>query len=332
MNIRWRGQRLRTLLGCASKLFLALGVLSCGANPRELVLASTTSTDDSGLFDHLLPAFREAHPEYGVSVLAVGSGQALALAKRGDADVVLVHSPKAEEQFMAEGHGESRRPVMFNDFVIVGPRADPAGVRGLMDGAGALGRIAGADAPFISRGDDSGTHNKERELWSVAGLEPQGGWYWEVGQGMGNVLMMASELDAYTLTDRGTYLSMSNVLGLTVLVEGDPALRNQYSVITASEAANLDGARAFADWITSPAAQTLIDGFGVEAFGRSLFTPNAEPFQPGSMLMERRARSRSATLFGAYPRITRAFVVLGRSTRSVGDTRCLAAGDGGVCA
>lgn len=177
---------------------------------------------------------------------------------------------------MAAGHGESRRPVMFNDFVIVGPEADGAAIRRLSGAPTALARIAGSGAPFISRGDDSGTHARERQFWRVARIEPAGSWYLEAGQGMGAVLMMASEKQAYTLTDRGTYLSLRDRLQLTVLVEGDPALRNQYSVIVVRGSANLDGARAFAAWITSPAAQQLIGEFGLERFGRSLFTPNAE--------------------------------------------------------
>jgi len=240
------------------------------------VLASTTSTEDSGLFEVLLPGFQRARPGYRVRVIAVGSGEALRLAERGDADAVLAHSPRAEERFMAAGHGESRRPVMFNDFVIVGPEADVAVIRGLSGAATAFARIAGSAAPFISRGDDSGTHARERLLWDAARIEPAGSWYLEAGQGMGAVLMMASEKQAYTLTDRGTYLSLRDRLELSVLVEGDPALRNQYSVIVVRGAANPDGARAFAAWITSPAAQQLIGEFGRERFGRPLFTPNAE--------------------------------------------------------
>ncbi len=254
---------------------VGLALLSCTTDHREIVLASTTSTYDSGLFEVLLPTFHHAHPEYRVHVVAVGSGQALAMARRGDADVVLAHSPRAEEEFMANGHGESRRRVMFNDFVIVGPGNDPAAVRGLSDASSALARIAGASALFISRGDESGTHNKERELWSAAGIEPRGDWYLEVGQGMGSVLIMASEQAAYTLTDRGTYLSFAERLQLAVLVEGDPLLRNQYSVILVRGAANFDGARAFTNWLTSPEGQMLIGQFGVDRFGRPLFAPNA---------------------------------------------------------
>lgn len=240
------------------------------------MLASTTSTEDSGLFEQLLPAFRNEHPEYRVRVIAVGSGEALRLAARGDADVVLTHSPGAEQEFMAAGHGESRCPVMFNDFVIVGPDAGPASACAELNAAVAVACIVEAGGLFISRGDDSGTHARERELWSSAGLEPEGKRYLEAGQGMGAVLMMASEKQAYTLTDRGTFLSLRDRLRLSVLVEGDPVLLNRYSVTVVRDASNLEGARAFANWITSPAAQTLIGEFGVVRFSRPLFTPIAE--------------------------------------------------------
>jgi len=222
-----------------------------------------------------MPAFREAHPEYRVRVIAVGSGEALRLAARGDADVVLSHSPRAEEEFMAAGYGGARRQVMFNDFLIVGPSGDEASRCRRLDVASALTCLAESGALFISRGDDSGTHAKERLLWTAAGVEPEGDWYLEAGQGMGAVLMMASEKGAYTLSDRGTYLSMRERLRLEVLVEGDPVLRNQYAVITVRDASNLEGARAFAEWIAAPNAQALIGEFGVERFGRPLFSPNA---------------------------------------------------------
>jgi tungstate transport system substrate-binding protein len=257
-------------------LALAFTLFSCSPSPREVVLASTTSTEDSGLFEQLLPAFQKEHPQYRVRVIAVGSGEALRLAARGDADVVLTHSPGAEREFMAAGHGESRRLVMFNDFVIVGPDAGPATACGGLNAAVALACILEAGGLFISRGDDSGTHVRERELWTSAGLEPERERYLEAGQGMGAVLMMASEKQAYTLADRGTFLSLRDRLRLSVLVEGDPVLLNRYSVTVVRYASNLEGARAFADWITSPTAQTLIGKFGVARFGRPLFTPIAE--------------------------------------------------------
>lgn len=223
-----------------------------------------------------MPAFRRADPRFRVRAIAVGSGEALRLGARGDADVLLVHSPRAEEEFMAAGFGESRRHVMSNDFVLVGPPDDPAEVRGLGDAAAALRRIAEARAPFVSRGDESGTHAKERELWAAAGIAPAGPWYLEAGQGMGAVLVLANERGAYTLSDRGTYLTLRDQLRLTVLVEGDDRLKNEYSVIVVAGAANAEGARAFADWLISEEAQRLIGAFGVERYGRPLFVPSTE--------------------------------------------------------
>jgi tungstate transport system substrate-binding protein len=262
-------------LALALAIPVVVAIESCTPRPSEIVLASTTSTEDSGLFEAMLPAFRRAHLEFRVRVIAVGSGEALRLAARGDADVVLVHSPRAEEEFMAAAHGESRGRVMYNDFVIVGPVEDPASACGLLDAPSALACIARHGSPFISRGDDSGTHARERELWSAAGVEPSGEWYREAGQGMGAVLMMASEKGAYTLSDRGTFLSLRDRLRLEVVVEGDPRLLNQYSVIVVRDASNLEGARVFADWMTSAAGQWTIGVFGVERFGRRLFEPNA---------------------------------------------------------
>lgn len=240
------------------------------------MLASTTSTEDSGLFEELLPAFQQAYPGFRVRVIAVGSGEALRLGARGDADVVLTHSPRAEVEFMGAGHGELRRRVMFNDFVIVGPPDGPAADCPGYDAAPALACIARLQALFISRGDDSGTHARERELWEAAGLDPRGAWYLEAGQGMGAVLMMASERRAYTLSDRGTYLSLRDRLHLSVLVEGDTLLRNQYSVTVVRGASNAEGARVFTEWLTGPEAQRLIGQFGLERFGRPLFTPHAQ--------------------------------------------------------
>ena len=267
-----RGARLTPVL----VICLAVGLSVCSSEPREVVLASTTSTEDSGLFEVLMPAFRKRFPEYRLRVIAVGSGEALRLAARGDADVVLVHSPQAEEEFMAAGHGESRRRVMFNDFVIVGPVGGPASRCITPHARTVMACISDSGGLFISRGDDSGTHARERLLWSASGREPGGESYLEAGQGMGAVLVMASERGAYTLSDRGTFLSLSDHLRLGILFEGDPLLVNQYSVIVARNASNRAGAWAFADWITSAAAQSLIETFGVERFGRPLFTPNAQ--------------------------------------------------------
>ncbi len=277
MTVR-RGSRRRLAGGprtarLVSIFFAGLALVACAQRSREIVLASTTSVQDSGLLDILLPAFHQAHPRFRVRAVAVGSGEALRLAARGDADVLLVHSPRAEQEFMAAGHGESRRRVMWNDFVVVGPPEDPAGVRGMRDAAAAFRRIAAARARFISRGDGSGTHAREREIWAAAAVEPAGSWYLEAGQGMGAVLVLADETGAYTLTDRGTYLSLRDRMRLIVLVEGDERLRNEYSVIVVAGAANAEGARAFADWLLSEEAQRLIGALGVDRYGRPLFTP-----------------------------------------------------------
>lgn len=242
----------------------------------DLILASTTSTQDSGLFDALIPAFEEAHPEYKVNVIAKGTGEALELGKNKDADVLLVHAKAKEEQFVADGFGIERRDVMYNDFIIVGPAADPAGIKGIATATEALSILSSSGASFVSRGDESGTHTAEKNLWTQAGITPAGEWYVSAGKGMGDVLTMASELGAYTLTDRATFLSMQDALALEIVVEGDSALFNQYGVIPVTDATNMDGAEAFADWIVSPEAQEIIAEYGVEEYGEPLFFPNAE--------------------------------------------------------
>jgi tungstate transport system substrate-binding protein len=264
----------------------AICVIGCGQpDSQPIVLASTTSTEDSGLFGVLLPVFAATHPKYQVKLLAVGSGEALELGRRGDADVLLVHSPEAEARFEAEGHAVSRRQVMYNDFVLLGDSSDSARIRGQRDVAVGLAAIATARARFVSRGDQSGTHAKELELWRASGSDPSalaaGGaananWYVQVGQGMAESLRVANERHAYILSDRGTYLAMSSGLQLQVLVEGDPRLRNPYSVIVVKRAKNAEGARAFAEWITGAQAQSLIRDFGRARFGRPLFVPDAE--------------------------------------------------------
>ncbi len=259
---------------------LALAVLTgCAGAPaeRSLVLATTTSTQDSGLLDELLPAFT-ADTGWRVQTLAVGSGQAVELGRRGEADALLVHSPDAEEALVAEGATGRRLLVMHNDFVLVGPPTDPAGVRGT-DSVTALRAIAAAGAVFVSRGDDSGTNAKEDGLWKRAGTAPAGAWYRETGQGMGQTLQVASERGGYTLSDRATFLAQRDSLALEVLSEGDAGLLNVYHVIEmttrAGERVRTDGAAAFADWITSPAAQERIGAFGTAESGRPLFTPDA---------------------------------------------------------
>jgi tungstate transport system substrate-binding protein len=247
------------------------------ANP-DIILATTTSTQDSGLLDVLIPAF-EAVSGYSVKTVAVGTGQALTMGEEGNADVLLVHAPASEVTFMENGFGSDRRLVMHNDFILVGPSADPAGVKGL-GALEAMKAIAATGATFVSRGDDSGTHKKELDLWKKAGVDPAGqAWYLESGQGMGATLTIASEKAAYTLTDRATYLANKDNLQLVIPSEGDPTLLNVYHVIAVNAekwpAVNLDGAAAFADFLVSAAGQALIGSFGVEEFGQPLFIPDA---------------------------------------------------------
>jgi tungstate transport system substrate-binding protein len=259
-------------------LLIVAAVYGCGGGSDELILATTTSTQDSGLLDVLIPQFEKEH-SYKVKTLAKGSGEALRLASEGEADVVLAHSPKAEEDFMAAGNGESRLVVMHNDFIIVGPADDPAGVRGLTSAADALKKIASAEAIFLSRGDESGTHTKEKSLWTAAGLEQGGSWYQETGQGMGETLNVASQKQGYTLSDRGTYLAQKANLDLNLLVQGDKALFNQYHVMVVDPKkhsnVNVEGARAFASFITSPEVQATIGQFGVKEYGQALFIADA---------------------------------------------------------
>ena len=239
------------------------------------MVASTTSTDDTGLFGVLVPAFEAEHPRYSVSVIAVGTGQALAIGRAGDADALLVHSPAEEEEFVASGYGEKRRDVMYNDFVILGSPSDPADIAEAADVFAAFRALAQGGSEFISRGDESGTHFKEKSLWEDAGVDDFGEWYLSVGQGMGETLIVASEKEAYTLADRGTYLAMRERLDLAIIFEGDERLFNPYGVVIVRAASNSEGARAFSNWLVSPRAQELIGGFGAAAYGEALFTPNA---------------------------------------------------------
>ena len=251
----------------------------------SLTLATTTSTYDSGLLDAILPAFEE---ESGikVEVVAVGTGQALALGEQGDADVLLVHARAREDAFMNEGHGIRREDVMYNDFVIVGPEGDPAGVAGMESAPDALAAIAAAESTFVSRGDDSGTHTKEKLIWEQAGIEPEGDWYEAIGQGMGATLTFANEELGYTLSDRATYLSRSvddEGFELAILVEGDPVLFNPYGVMAVnpekSDLINAAAASQFIDWLVSVPVQELIADFGTDKFGSPLFTPDSEAWQ-----------------------------------------------------
>lgn len=249
------------------------------ANPPDLLLVSTTSTQDSGLLDVLLPAFTQA-TGYPVKLVAVGSGQALKLGEQGNADVILLHSPAAEKKFMEAGYGIDRRLVMHNDFVIVGPPSDPAALRTQPTLASAFETIFFSASTFVSRGDDSGTHIKELALWQAIGLDPHNQpWYLETGQGQGATLSIASEKGGYALTDRGTFLAYQANVSLEILFAGDPALLNIYHVITVNPekfpATNLAGAQAFADFITSSTGQQLIAEFGIEQYGEPLFFADA---------------------------------------------------------
>ena len=255
--------------------------LPAHAADRFITVASTTSTENSGLFKAILRLFTRA-TGIEVRVVAQGTGQALRTARNGDADVVFVHARAAEEKFVADGYGVKRNPVMFNDFIIVGPKADPAKVASTNDAPVALAKIAAANAPFTSRGDDSGTHKAERRLWQAAGVAPEGKWYRETGSGMGATLNIAAQMNAYALTDRSTWLAFENKGALKIAVEGDKRLFNQYGVILVNpqKDAHVKAAagQAFIDWVTGPAGQKAIAGFRVG--GQQPFFPNAG--EPGA--------------------------------------------------
>ncbi len=244
---------------------------------RIIRLATTTSTDNSGLLKELLPRFTE-ETGYEVHVIAVGTGKALRMGQDGDVDVVLVHARAAEARFIAEGYGDKRYGVMYNDFVLVGPANDPAGIHGAGSAAEALSKIAASQSPFVSRGDDSGTHKKERALWKEAGITPEGGWYREAGQGMGKVLQITAELNAYTLTDRGTWLAYKDKSPLKIAFEGDPILFNPYGIIAVNPKKHPDtnhlGALKLIGWFISPEAQRMIGAFKIG--DSTLFTPSAD--------------------------------------------------------
>lgn len=246
---------------------------------KNIILSTTTSTQDSGLLDVLIPIF-EKKTGYFVKTIAVGSGQAMAMGQKGEADVLLVHSPAAEKKFIAEGYGINRRLVMHNDYIIVGPKADPAKIMGTKSAVEAFKKIAAANAIFMSRGDNSGTNSKEKEIWKTAGIKAEGQkWYQQTGLGMGQTLGVAAEKKAYTLADRGTYLALKKNLGLDILAEGDGILLNIYHVIEVNPAkwpkVNAAGAKAFADFVVSKQTQEVIKTFGVEKFGSPLFFPDA---------------------------------------------------------
>lgn len=267
-------------------LLASLALLAGSASAESIVLASTTSTENSGLFRHLLPGFT-AETGIEVRVVAVGTGQAIRLAMNGDADVLLVHHPESERTFVAAGHGVERFPVMYNDYVLVGPATDPAGIRGLRDAAGALARIAAGRQPFASRGDRSGTHMTERELWAAAGIEPGDSWYRETGSGMGATLNVASAMDAYSLADRGTWLNFGNRGRLEILVQGDDRLKNPYGVILVNPARHphvrAAAGQRFIDWLLSPHGQARIAAYrigGEQAFFPAAADHGGQRWQP----------------------------------------------------
>ena len=265
-------------LGFVTLAGLLLLASACGSSD-SLILATTTSTFDSGLLDELMPLFEE-QTGFNVKVIAVGTGQALEMGRRGDADVLLVHAPAAEEQFVEEGYGVNRQLVMHNDFIIVGPASDPAELRSVPDAMSALRAIQTLEQTFVSRGDDSGTNKLELSIWAELGYDPTGeGWYLESGQGMGATLQIANQREAYTITDRATYLALLDVLDLEILHEGDPSLLNIYHVmqVNPERSSNVQGesAGAFVDFMLSDEAQAIIAEFGVEKFGQPLFVPGA---------------------------------------------------------
>jgi tungstate transport system substrate-binding protein len=266
------------LLLATIALVLVSGITVVHAQQKTIILATTTSTQDSGLLDVLIPIF-EKKTAYFVKTIAVGSGQAMAMGQKGEADVLLVHSPAAEKKFVAEGFGINRRLIMHNDYIIVGPPDDPAKTKGLKLASEAFKKIASAQALFLSRADKSGTHSKEMDIWKASGIKPEGEkWYQQTGLGMGQTLNVTAEKKGYTLADRGTYLALKKNLGLDILVEGDAILLNIYHVIEVNPAkwpkVNVPGGKAFADFMVSNETQGIIKTFGVDKFGSPLFFPD----------------------------------------------------------
>ena len=283
----------RSILLTLITVFMLTVILSgCAANQpvpeetptpvekKEIILSTTTSTQDSGLLDYLLPEFTK-DTGYEIKVVAVGTGQAIKMGEDGEADVLLVHAKASEEEFVKAGHGVKRYDVMYNDFILIGPKVD-ASVKDNSKGeiVTALKYINDNKVKFVSRGDDSGTHKAELKLWKAAAIEPAGDWYISAGKGMAAVIQMVDEMKAYTLTDRATYLSMRDKVNLEISVEQDPSLYNQYGVIAVNpdknDKINKEGAQAFVDWILSDKVQKLIGEFGADKFGQSLFIPNAD--------------------------------------------------------
>ncbi|WP_181704286.1 substrate-binding domain-containing protein [Chthonobacter albigriseus] len=271
----------RSILGAAGAVLLTIGALAGAlAEEKSIIVQSTTSTANSGLFDHLLPLFQQK-TGIRVDVVAVGTGQAIKNAANGDGDVLFVHAKADEEKFVAEGNGVERFDVMYNDFVVVGPKADPAGIAGSRDAAAALAKVAAAGAPFVSRGDDSGTHKAELKLWKAAGVDVKaasGGWYRETGSGMGQTLNIAAGMSGYALTDRATWAAFQNKGELTIVVEGDTKLLNQYGIILVNPVkfprVKAEAGKAFVDWVISDEGQKAIADFKVS--GEQVFFPNAK--------------------------------------------------------
>jgi len=271
----------RTLITIIALVFLSsfLVVPSVDAQQKNIILATTTSTQDSGLLDVLIPIF-EKKTGYFVKTIAVGSGQAMAMGQKGEADVLLVHSPAAEKKFVADGYGINRQLIMHNDFIIVGFATDAAKIKGMKSAVEAFKKIAATQSLFLSRGDSSGTHSKEKAIWKAAAVKYEGEkWYQQTGLGMGQTLNVASEKKAYTLADRGTYLALKKNLNLDILAEGDAILLNIYHVIEANPAkfpkVNAPGGKAFAGFMVSKETQDIIKTFGVDKFGSPLFFPDA---------------------------------------------------------
>jgi len=266
------------LLAALTFLLLVPLDLRAAGSTKNIILSTTTSTQDSGLLDVLVPLFAKK-TGYSLQTISVGTGQALALTAKGEADVTLAHAPSLEKKYVADGKLLNRRLVMYNDFVIVGPAEDPAKIKVTRSSIQALRLIADGKVRFISRGDNSGTHNLEKSLWKQAGIEPKGAWYIESGQGMGATLGIANDRNGYTITDRATYLAFRKRLALGILLEGDKPLLNIYSVMEVNPAngprINVVGGKAFADFMVAPQTQAVIKGFGVEKYGQPLFVPVA---------------------------------------------------------
>ena len=251
-------------------LLLCSLLFACSGERERVVLATTTSVEDSGLLDSLVASFASSHPQYVLAPVAAGTGMVLEIGRRRDADVVMAHDSVAEMQFVREGYGIERKGVMYNDFVIAGPRNDPIAIRG-RDAIAAFVKLAKGGALFVSRADDSGTHRREQKLWRDAGVTPAGTWYVQAGVGMGDALLLAGQKSAYILTDRATYLKFRERTQLEIIVDGDPPLLNSYGIIPVKGAANEAGGRAFADWMTAEKTQQLIARFGIKQYGQAVF-------------------------------------------------------------